>query len=196
MNETEYNKLYFSTRANNNYDGHANQPFGYWAQQDPHDLGVLIKVVSTIEPKKILEIGVNHGGCLVFWDHLAGPGGLTVGLDCGTTTHIFSMFNPDYCNYEPISELHTVPRDSHDDETLQIVKTLFDGSIDFLFIDGEHTYKGAKMDYEMYGPLVREGGIIGIDDLCYEEVNQFWQELEVPKEVTSENDTRIGIIRK
>ena len=30
-----------------------------------------------------------------------------------------------------------------------------------LFIDGDHSYIGAKRDYEIYSRLVRPGGIIG-----------------------------------
>jgi len=32
--------------------------------------------------------------------------------------------------------------------------------LDFLFIDGDHSYEGVRRDFEMYSPLVREGGII------------------------------------
>jgi hypothetical protein len=30
--------------------------------------------------------------------------------------------------------------------------------VDFLFIDGDHTYEGVKKDFEMYSPLVRREG--------------------------------------
>ncbi len=196
MNETEYAKLYCSM-PKNSFDDNANKALGWWAQQDPHDLGAIIRVVSKIKPKKILEIGSNYGGTLVFWDQLAGPGGCTVGIDPGPISQVFSMFNPEYCDYEPVSDLYTLPKSSHDAETFQVVKTLFDGSIDFLFIDGDHSYEGVKLDYEMYGPLVREGGIIAVPDIERDsKVGRFWNELEVPKEVTSQRPTKMGIIKK
>jgi predicted O-methyltransferase YrrM len=37
--------------------------------------------------------------------------------------------------------------------------------VDFLFIDGDHTYEGVRRDFEMYSPLVREGGIIAFHDI-------------------------------
>jgi predicted O-methyltransferase YrrM len=38
--------------------------------------------------------------------------------------------------------------------------------LDFLFIDGDHRYEGAKADFELYSPLVRPGGLIAFHDIC------------------------------
>ena len=196
MNESKYAKLY-CTVPNNTFDGNGTKAFGWWSQQDPHDLGALVRAVSKIECKKILEIGAHHGGTLVFWDHLVGPEGITVGIESSMSPHTFSMFNPEYCSYEPVSDLYKIPKNSHDNETFEVVKSLLDGSVDFLFLDGDHSYEGVKLDYEMYGPLVRAGGIIGVPDAEQNaQVSKFWKELEVPKELTSERETRIGIIKK
>jgi glycosyltransferase involved in cell wall biosynthesis len=54
--------------------------------------------------------------------------------------------------------------DSSAPETLAKLKHKIGGAaIDLLFIDGLHTYAGAKSDYEIYGPLVRH--IIAIHDI-------------------------------
>jgi predicted O-methyltransferase YrrM len=37
--------------------------------------------------------------------------------------------------------------------------------LDFLFIDGDHTYEGVKQDFEMYTPLVRKGGLVAMHDI-------------------------------
>lgn len=42
---------------------------------------------------------------------------------------------------------------------------LADRPVDPLFVDGDHTYVGARSDYEMYGPLVRDGGIVAFHDI-------------------------------
>ena len=56
--------------------------------------------------------------------------------------------------------------DSHDRATLERVRTFFaDRPVDVLFIDGDHTYAGIRSDYEMYGPLVRDGGIVAFHDI-------------------------------
>jgi predicted O-methyltransferase YrrM len=56
--------------------------------------------------------------------------------------------------------------------------------IDFLFIDGDHTYEGVKSDFEMYSPLVRAGGLVAFHDIVPDrfettgEVHIYWNELK------------------
>jgi len=76
--------------------------------------------------------------------------------------------------------------DSHSTETIDLVKTALDGRlIDFLFIDGDHTYEGVKTDFEMYSPLVREGGIIAFHDIVPGSlenvggVSKYWSEIKL-----------------
>jgi hypothetical protein len=51
-------------------------------------------------------------------------------------------------------------------------------------IDGDHSYEGAKTDYELYSPLVARGGLIGFHDIVpvpsdrNNGVPQIWQELK------------------
>ncbi len=35
---------------------------------------------------------------------------------------------------------------------------------DLLFIDGDHSYEGVKMDFELYSPLLKQGGYLVFDD--------------------------------
>ena len=46
----------------------------------------------------------------------------------------------------------------------EAAKLFKDGSMDFVYIDGNHQYEFAKEDIEKYYPKVKEGGIIGGDD--------------------------------
>jgi len=78
--------------------------------------------------------------------------------------------------------------------------------IDFLFIDGDHTYEGVRQDYEMYSPLVQKGGYIAFHDINDTErhrqrnvhVAEFWNELEGEKiEFNVHSDwAGIGVIKK
>ena len=38
------------------------------------------------------------------------------------------------------------------------------GPLDFLFIDGDHTIKGCKQDYDLYSKKVKRGGYIAFHD--------------------------------
>lgn len=82
-----------------------------------------------------------------------------------------------------------LPGDSHSAAAEELVKsTLGERQIDFLFIDGDHTYEGVKQDFITYSRLVRSGGIIAFHDIrtvrpgCG--VKDFWEEfsLTIPVE--------------
>jgi len=45
------------------------------------------------------------------------------------------------------------------------------GEIDFLFIDGNHSYESVLCDFLLYYPLVKKGGIIGFHDTALSEDN-------------------------
>jgi predicted O-methyltransferase YrrM len=40
--------------------------------------------------------------------------------------------------------------------------------ISFLWIDGDHTYAGAKQDFDLFSPYLVEGGIVAIHDILHE----------------------------
>lgn len=67
-----------------------------------------------------------------------------------------------YENYgEACQTIRLIRGHSHGEKTLQEIHRMLGGrSVDFMFIDGDHTYHGAKKDFEIYSPFVRNGGII------------------------------------
>jgi len=82
------------------------------------------------------------------------------------------------------TQIILIQKDSHIQETKSLlIKYLNDDKIDFLFIDGDHSYEGAKQDYEMYAPLVNKNGIIVFHDIVPHsnptcQVNKFWDEIK------------------
>ncbi|MGE5648372.1 MAG: class I SAM-dependent methyltransferase [Acidobacteriota bacterium] len=44
----------------------------------------------------------------------------------------------------------------------------WDRSIRFLWIDGDHTYAGAKLDFDLFSPWVPDGGIVALHDTLHE----------------------------
>ena len=57
-------------------------------------------------------------------------------------------------------------------------------SVDFLFVDGDHEYEGVRKDCNLYGPLVRPGGLIAFHDIVPGDeelvggVPRFWEEFK------------------
>ena len=54
----------------------------------------------------------------------------------------------------------------------EAVKLYKDGSIDFLMIDGDHTYEAVKRDIEQWLPKMRSGGMIAGDDAYTDEITR------------------------
>jgi predicted O-methyltransferase YrrM len=74
--------------------------------------------------------------------------------------------------------------DSRDARTVAAVRAHFTSQeVDFLFIDGDHSYNGVRADFENFAPLVRPGGLVALHDIapgpesCVGEVPRFWQEV-------------------
>ena len=61
--------------------------------------------------------------------------------------------------------MHLIRGDSHSKEVAARVSQITQ-SLDVLFIDGDHTYAGVKLDFLSYPPLVRPGGIIAFHDIA------------------------------
>lgn len=83
-------------------------------------------------------------------------------------------------------KLYLLRNDSHKKETLSKVKKILDGKgLNFLFIDGDHTYEGVKKDFEMYSPLVSKRGFIAFHNIAPKGtpeltggVLKFWKEIK------------------
>lgn len=56
-------------------------------------------------------------------------------------------------------------------------------AVDFLFLDGDHSYDGVRRDFADYVDLVRPGGIVALHDIHPHsrgwggEVPKFWNEI-------------------
>jgi predicted O-methyltransferase YrrM len=150
----------------------------------------LTKLVGQRQPKTIVEIGTAHGGTLFLWCRLAHPDATIISLDLPGGIHgggypYWKSFI--YRRFPSASQkLHLLRGDSHKPEMLAQLKRLLpeDGKVDFLFIDGDHTYEGVKSDFEMYSGLVRPGGLIAFHDICKHpeqlncHVDRYWQEVK------------------
>jgi Methyltransferase domain len=54
----------------------------------------------------------------------------------------------------------------------EFVETLDDESLDFIFVDGDHSYEGASRDFKNFYPKVKSGAIFGGHDFCIQSVQK------------------------
>ena len=155
--------------------------------QIEEELARLLEDVRTLKPSTVLEIGTSMGGTLFLWTRLAQPNATIVSVDLpgGKFGGGYSFLRiPIYRRFARREQtLHLMRANSHQDATLKQVKSRFGlHQVDLLFIDGDHTYEGVKMDWEMYSPLVREGGLVVFHDVAgnYEDtqVKRLWDSIK------------------
>lgn len=130
----------------------------------------LAKLVREHEPESVLEIGTLNGGTFYIWcrylktakqlTSLDLPGGRFGGGYNEQKIGIFEKFAPS-------KDLEFVRANSHEESTFEEVDERINREIDFLFIDGDHTYEGAKADFEMYKELVTDDGLIAFHDIVH-----------------------------
>ena len=157
-----------------------------------------------------MEIGTFRGGTLFVFSQLAAPGATMISLDF----HM-SFFGKVYgALQKPLlrkfvrngKSLFMVRENSHLPQTLDTIRNILQGhELDFLFIDGDHSYEGVREDFMMYSPLVREGGLIAFHDIAdsggSREVHRLWTELKPNYQheefihVTGDRAMGIGVLR-
>jgi predicted O-methyltransferase YrrM len=159
------------------------------AQRDT-EIIELTHIVEQIQPRIIVEIGTHRGGTFFIWCRSFPQLELIVSLDLpsgafgGGYDHRRIKLYREFLFDRPHAQSIFLRCDSHAPGTLQRIETILDKRpIDFLFIDGDHTYSGIKRDFEMYAPLVRHGGIIAFHDIvtrvAQHEVYIFWNEVKL-----------------
>jgi cephalosporin hydroxylase len=143
---------------------------------------MFVEFVKSIKPQCVLEIGTERGGSFYAISTMMNGGGLIISVDLPRefldiekrdrllrTEYVNSVF------------LHG---SSHDTDIRQKVEDSLSGrSLDLLYIDGDHTYKGVRQDYLDYSPMVKNGGWIVFHDINpspkqENKVDEFWSELE------------------
>ena len=169
--------------------------------QNHEELEQLLTILQSRPVRTVVEIGTGNGGTFFLLSQAAQPGALVVSLDLpggefgGGYPRWRSFFYRGFATRG--QRIALLRKDSHKQETLEhLKKALGSHQIDFLFIDGDHSYSGAKRDFEMYSNLVAPDGLIAFHDVvpgpsipdrlrdrhgddisCVGDVPRFWREL-------------------
>ena len=167
------------------------------AIQNRYEITEYLKLIQKKKPKVIVEIGTARGGMLYCLCQLAAHDALIVSIDepgapnCGGQTDIERQFYSSFIS--PGQRIEFIPANSHFHTTMKKLEGILDGKkVDVLFIDGDHSYGGVKIDFEMYAPFAANDGIITFHDIRLmpkywgdgNEVGIFWDEVSKLYEVT------------
>jgi|WetSurSiteA1Bulk_404760.scaffolds.fasta_scaffold09056_2 predicted O-methyltransferase YrrM len=156
------------------------------AIQKAKELSALISLLKKRKLYTIVEIGTYKGGTLYSWCKIAEPNAIIISIDLpgglfggGHTIEEMKKFK----NYgKKNQKFYFLKKDSHLLKTRnELIKLLKEKEIDFLMIDGDHTFKGAKKDWDLYSPLVKQNGIIALHDIVHHtkvpecQVDRLWR---------------------
>ncbi len=157
--------------------------------QKKEEIEGLLNVVGAAKPKTVLEIGTSQGGTLFLFTRVVGDDALLITVDlpspplgAGYLPWRAKLYRSFTVGKQRIQLIRS---DSHSAQTMsQVLGLLGTRKVDFLFIDGDHSYEGVKNDFEMYSPLVAAGGIVAFHDIVPgrpEDVGgvpRFWNEVK------------------
>lgn len=156
-------------------------------EQKRSEILQLLELVHERQQKTVLEIGTATGATLFLFARNAHPKAHIISIDLPGGKFGGGYPEWKWQLYKSLTLLEQKIRLIRDDSHDSIMWRGISFGIDFLFIDGDHSYEGVKQDFEMYSPLVRKGGIIAIHDIvpiipgskeegC--EVSRFWNEIK------------------
>jgi glycosyltransferase involved in cell wall biosynthesis/GT2 family glycosyltransferase/predicted O-methyltransferase YrrM len=164
------------------------------SMQIPLEIENLQLTVVNRQPKIIVEIGTANGGTLARWLEVPSaeivisidyPIGIHGGQGFEERTYVISdaLEQANLTN----KQFFAINGDSKDPYLVERLREILNGKkIDFLFIDGDHTYQGVKGDYDLYEQFLNENSIVGFHDIndsqfhaeanCF--VSTLWSELK------------------
>ena len=178
---------------------------GYWNAitpiQNPREIRTLLSIIKQARPKSLLEIGTASGGTLFLLTRVAAPDAKLVSVDLpdGPGGGGYPLWKIPLFQEFPLPDqrLELIRNDSHDPAVLaRVAEHVGEDRLDFLLIDGDHSYEGVKSDFEMYGPLVKSPGMIAFHDIDYvPDVRRLWDEVKVGRrfqEIHADYGQRFG----
>jgi cephalosporin hydroxylase len=170
-----------------NFGGFPPRLFKIQLNQVRSEILQLAKILEERHPESICEIGTGRAGTLLLWMRIADPTAMIASIDLpgGMFGGGYRLHRARYYQGLAGSKQHLslLRGDSHSLETFQsLQKILGPRKLDFLFIDGDHTYEGVKLDFERYANLVADEGLIALHDIADAidsrvGVSRFWNEI-------------------
>ncbi len=146
----------------------------FLANQKTTEITSLLSELQKLQPKTVVEIGTHRGGTMFLFSQACSPSAILISIDFQYPSLHYPKAIPAF--KRPLQRIICIQADSHQATTLKQVRRLIKNRpIDFLFIDGDHSYDGVKKDYELFSPLVRSGGVIAFHDIVTDYFTRYQQ---------------------
>jgi predicted O-methyltransferase YrrM len=157
------------------------------------ELAALMDLLRRHNPRTIVEIGTRLGGWPYCVAGVIAPGAHFICVDLRDASRRQKVAG---LMQEQGFKVTFIQSDSR--TALPAVQQALAGApLDVLHIDGDHSEKGARSDYEIYSPLVRAGGLIVMHDVTNPEpwaagLRAYWNELKAAPHFALEFSARGG----
>ena len=193
--------------------------FEHGAVQVPAEIAQFVELLRNERLQNVMEIGSEAGGTFFLWCRLATMGGLKISLDLpggasgsGKFRDASALAARSTLFKRWSANVHVVTGDSHEQKSrndVEHILSYYGEKLDFLFIDGDHSYEGVKADWEDYRGFVRPGGLVAFHDIVDSEyhrvrgcfVARLWREIvsshsgETQEIIAGECWGGIGVVR-
>ena len=172
-------------------------------QQVPREYAELLMYLKNCGAKSYLNIGIGNGGSFLVESYIQSELELSVAVDntsygeLSSLDRIVERINWLKDNISAEVFFHNIDSSLYFKYNGDLNKDTFD----VIFIDGDHSYKGVKADFEESVKILNTGGHIifhDINSLLCEGVVKFWKEIKNKKclEFIDGNKCGIGIYKK
>lgn len=198
------------------------------AIQKVSELAPLLELLDKRKPRTIVEIGSARGGTFWAFCQVAADDALLISIDLpggdfgGSEIDQWTKTGRDKYGSRNREAMRGHLRADQRAEFIQansqlkttrhqLVRALQGRPIDFLMIDGDHSYEGVRKDFELYYDLVAEDGVIAFHDILPHpkeprtQVHRFWDEIKDETTLEFKNPTEdwgwgqwggIGVVMK
>jgi predicted O-methyltransferase YrrM len=126
-------------------------------RQDLDEATALYRAIRQLVGPVGVEIGRCHGGSTLLLACAVGPRGRVISIDIAP--------RGDGALREVLQRAGVLARVEL--LVLDANRAAVDSPLDFLFVDGDHSYAGAKRDHNRWAPQVRPGGLVAYHDMAF-----------------------------
>jgi cephalosporin hydroxylase len=156
---SELDRLYADCKTVRDYLTFANRVFG--PHQLEREITGFLALAAEEKPRTVCEIGTANGGTTFLLGQSLQTTEIMIGVD------LFIKRRPRLRHFaRPGQKIVLLDGDSGAPDTLNQVRAALGGrELDLLFIDGDHSLAGVARDFQIFRPLVRDGGLVAFHDV-------------------------------